>query len=433
MQQQPYVDEHGNPVVPKDNNRLYIVLGISLLILFLIIIIVIGTRNGAKNRKCVKLEDLLESSARSYANEQGIMPSINGTSITIHESELFESGFLKQEEFQLKDNICGGSIKFTKVNDDYIATIDVTNCGYCTTETRYQDWSKEKDKKGSARIVDVIPYYNYVEKDTYYTGWTGYYSLEEIEDDPIVDYMDGRLPTIASDAKNVVIEVDTKMYYRYRDKVWKYYEDNGGSYSDFSSEQPYGYDYKDEDTVRTKDCSPWSLDYPEEKDYRFIRETYGYRWYYLDGKTKVYWNSGAYSPDQPDETYDLNEKEAVRMYCYEDDEWRWYSGEPRYYSYYRSEPYGEYTHRDEGLSYYKDWTYWDTESALDDSNRYYREEQSENRPRYRLKYDMYSFNKLEESLSKEEFENVIGKTLQQIIDDPKLDLVVTYKYKTRKK
>jgi hypothetical protein len=294
-------------------------------------------------------------------------------------------------------------------------------------------WSSEKEKKGSARIVDVIPYYNYVEKETYYTEWSGYYSLEELKEYPIEGPEDERFPDIASDAKNVTIETDYKMYYRYRDKLWRYYEDNGGSYSDFSSEQPAGYAYKDEDTVRTKDCSPWSLNYPEEKDYRYIRETYGSRWYYLDGKTKVYWNSGAYSPEQPDETYNLQEREDVRMYCYEDDEWRWYNGEPRYYSNFMSEPYGIYTNRDEGFFDYTSWSYWDTVSELDDYNSYYREEESENRPRYRLKYDMYSFNKLEGSLSKEEFENIVGKTLQQIIDDPKYDLVVTYKYKTRKK
>ncbi len=433
MQQQPYVDEQGKPVVPKDNTRLYKVLGIALLVLIFIIIIIIGTRNGAKNRKCVKLENLLESTARKYAEEQGIMPSIKGTSITIQADELFANGFLKQEEFQMKDNVCGGSIKFTKVEDEYIPTINVTNCDYCTTDTRYHDWSGEKEKKGSARIVDVIPYFNYVEKDTYYTEWTSYYSLEEIELYPFTDVKDERFPSIASDAKNVTIDVDTKMYYRYRDRQWMFYTDNGGSYSEFSSEQPSGYAYRDDNTRRTKECTPWSLDYPDKKDYRTIRDTYGYRWYYLDGKTKVYWNSGAYSPEQPNETYNMHEKEDVRMYCYEDDEWRWYNGARRDYSYYDSVMPDSYSYKDEGLTRYTDWYDWSTESKRNDSNSYYREEQSENRPRYRLKYDMYSFNKLEDSLSKEEFENVVGKTLQQIIDDPKYDLVVTYKYKTRKK
>ena len=433
MQQQPYVTETGQPYQPKNNKRMVTVLAIIGFVIVLVIVIVIGALRGSKNRKCVKLEDLLESSARNYMLENELMPMIEGTSSTVTVSDLLKSGFLKSTDYQIKNSTCGGSVKFTKVDNEYIATLDLTNCDYCTTSTHYGDWSKETSKLPNANIVDVIAYYNYVEKETYYTKWTSYYTLAEIEKKPITEVTDSRFPSIASDAKNIEIEVDNLMYYRYRDQRWKFYKNNGGSYSDFfSSEQPKGYKNKDTNTARDTEYTEWSLDYPEKKDYRTIKEATGYRWYYMDGKTKVYWNSGAYYPEAPSEEYTLHDKEAVKVYCYSDKEWRWYNGAKRQYSSYTSVMPSGYTNRDDELTSYGRWSSWTTTSKLDNTNRSYREEETENRPRYRLKYDMYSFEKLSDPLTKEDFEEEVGMTLQEIIDNPKLELIVTYQYKSKK-
>lgn len=434
MQQQPYVTENGKPYEPQSKKRIITFLAIGLFVLFLIIFIIIAAVNSSKNKKCTNLEDLLASSGKKYAEANNLLPTIDGTSITIEVSTLKEKGYLKESEFSMKETPCDGSVKLTKVEDNYVATLDLTNCNYCTTSTRYKSWSKETTKAPKDQIVDVTAYYNYVEKSTYYTEWTKYYSLDEIEKNPITSIDDNRLKDIPSDAKNIEIEVDTLMYYRYRDKQWKFYKDNGGSYSNFfSSEQPEGYANKDSNTQRQTEYTEWSLNYPDKKDYRTIKETVGYRWYYKDGKNKVYWNSGAYYPTQPDEKYTEKEKESVKMYSYSDKEWRWYNGAKRQYSTYTSNIPSGYSYRDDELTNYTSWRSWITSSSLDSSNSSYREEESENRPRYRIKYDMYSFEKLEKSLTKEEFETTVGKTLQEILDTENLDLVVTYKYKSKKK
>lgn len=433
MKQQPYVTEQGQPYQPKSNKRMITIISIAILVVLIVIFIIIGSIRGSKNRKCTKLEELLETSARNYMEANELMPTINGTFVTINVNDLLASGYLKSVDYQIKSNACGGSVKFTKVDDDYIATLDLTNCDYCTTSTHYGDWSTETTKKPKNNIVDVTAYYNYVEKETYYTKWTSYYTLAEIEKYPITEVTDSRFPKIASDAKNIEIEVDTLMYYRHRDQRWKFYKDNGGNYSSFfSSEQPEGYANKDTNTVRQTEYTDWSLDYPEKKDYRTIKEDMGYRWYYMDGKTKVYWNSGAYYPEAPSEEYTEHDKESVKMYSYSDKEWRWYNGAKRKYSNFTSTMPSGYTYRDDELTSYGGWSSWTTTSQLDETNRSYREEETENRPRYRLKYDMYSFEKLSNSLTQEEFEQTTGMTLQQVIDAPNLDLIVTYKYKTRK-
>ena len=86
---------------------------------------------------------------------------------------------------------------------------------------------------------------------------------------------------------------ETKTYYSYRDKKWKWYK-NDIKYSDYSSTQPAGYKNKDKATLKNTELSEWSLDYPEEFEYRHISTKTGYQWYKKEGKEKVYWENGKY-------------------------------------------------------------------------------------------------------------------------------------------
>ena len=153
MKQQPYVTEQGQPYQPKSNKRMITIISIAILVVLIVIFIIIGSIRGSKNRKCTKLEELLETSARNYMEANELIPTINGTFVTINVSDLLTSGYLKSVDYQIKNNACGGSVKFTKVDDDYIATLDLTNCDYCTTSTHYGDWSTETTKKTKNNIV----------------------------------------------------------------------------------------------------------------------------------------------------------------------------------------------------------------------------------------------------------------------------------------
>ena len=348
-------------------------------------------------------------------------------SVTVEMSDLIAGDFLEETEVSMKSNTCGGSIKLTKMGEEYLGTPYLNDCDYCSTG---DDWSDEQDNVPSKnKVVDVVAYYNYVTKETNYTEWTNYYTPEQLEKEPFLEVTDDRFnANIPKDAKNIEIETDTQNYYRYRDLRYKYYRVNNNNYSDFSSEQPEGYANKDTNTARETEWSEWSLTAPDKKDYRTIDEDTGYRWYYMDGKTKVYWNNGAYYPEQPDEQYTEREKEGVDVFRYKDTQWRWYNGERRQYSsWYATMPNGYY-YRDDELSQYGSWSSWSTTSRVDASNESYREEEIEVRSRYRLKYDMYSFHVLSDFVKAEEFESASGKTIQEVLDDPTLELIVEYKY-----
>ena len=237
------------------------------------------------------------------------------------------------------------------------------------------------------------------------------------------------LPEIPAEAKIVEYVKEDKTYYSYRDLLYKWYKNNV-QYSGFSSEQPSGYANKDTNTVVTTEPSEWSLDYPEVKSYRSISKKTGYRWYYQEGKNKIYWNDGAYYPTQPDEKYDKKSKETVTMYSYTDKMWKWYNGNlKRNYSSYVRVPTSSYIYKDSDLYQYTKWTSYKDSSSLNDENRSYREEVTKTYSRYMIKYRVLSFAKLDKPVSQEELEKATGKTLEQLMNDQNIYVETTFKFK----
>ena len=79
------------------------------------------------------------------------------------------------------------------------------------------------------------------------------------------------------------------------------------------------YAYKDTKTEIKKEQSEWSINYPEEKEYREIKTATGYKYYYEDeDKTKIYYNGGNYTVKIEDKTleklYNKKEKEEQIQY-----------------------------------------------------------------------------------------------------------------------
>ncbi len=438
--------------VEKKNHTL-IIIGISLI---LAIIIGITIFIVSRSKTCNDIEKMIKDRAYAYAESNGSLPTVEGESITLNIDEIFEEETLRPT---LDEHNCSGTIKITKHKEEYIYTYDVTNCGYCTTEVRYKQWSKEIKKQPSKKyLVEAIPYYNYYATDSYHSSWSKWISEDEIgENDPTykvaLPIKSNILPKIPGEATIIEYEKDDATWYSFRDKKWKYYKDNGGTYSGLSSEQPAGFEKKDTTTLMKTEWTEWSLDYPETKSYRQISSTTGYRWYYQIGGKKVYWNSGAYSPTKPDEKYNKKEKETVRMYRYQDKMWKWYNGKKRSYSGFISLPTKIYPTRDIDLVEYSSWSTYSPESKLDPSicvsdncmnvedqkkmpannNSWYREEQTKTYSRYRISYSMKSFLKLNSYVDKNEIERILQGTVPELVKRTDIIVDVQYKYKYRKK
>jgi len=435
--QQPYVDETGNNIPAKDNKKLYIIIGLVCLIIIITVIIFIVTNNNAKNSKCNNIESMLKDAGYKYAESKGTLPSIISDPVTYDASELIQNGYISSKDFAINNTTCDGTVKITNIGDSYVETINITNCNFCTTDTKYgTNWSTESDNKPNSGVYDVVIYYNYTTKTTYHTEWTGLYTPDQLQDNPVVNYKDTRLKSIPTDAKNIIIDHEDTTYYRYRDQKWKYYQVQNSNYSALSCTQPSGYATKDTNTYHQTDWTYWSLEAPAELDCIQKESKTGYRWYkVVDGKN-VYWNNGAYSPTNPDsenESYTQDKKDSATVWRYRENQYRWYNGNPRKYSGYQSTPSGSYIYRDDELSTYGNWSSWSTTSSLNGSNNYYRTEETQIRTRYRLTYDEYSFNLLDSYLTKADFESKVGKTLADVNNDPGYAVVIQYKYIYRKK
>lgn len=417
--------------VEKKNNSLIVI----AIIIILATVIALIVYNISRSSTCNKVEKLILDQTILYAENNNLLPAIEGESITINIDDVFQEETLKPT---LKENICSGTVKITKYKDEYIKTYDITNCGYCSTDSRYKNWSKEIDKKPSNKVLtDVIPYYNYYEISYYHSAWSNWISEEEIGEmdetyQVALPLKDGVIPKVPAEANIIEYEKEDATWYSYRDKKWKYYKDNGGTYSELSSEQPAGFANKDTSTEMLTEWSEWSLDYPEKKSYRTISSATGYRWYYLDGNEKIYWNSGNYTPTQPDIQYDKKEKETVTMYRYQDKMWKWYNGKKRSYSGFTSVS-TNYPNRDTDLFQYTNWSIYSAERKLDSSNSWYREEQTKTYSRYRISYSMKSFLKLNNYITKSEFEQTLQGTIPELIKRTDIQIDIQYKFKYRKK
>lgn len=439
MKQEGYVNAEGAQIVHKeiDKKVLLIRLGVVGLIIVIIVFIFFFVQKTNKNKKCIKIEDTFASAAMTAAKSKKNLPTAEGKSVTIDMNELIQNGGISTEESTVDKESCKGNVTITRYKDDYFTSVNVTGCGYCATEKRYGKW-RESDKmpKGNA-YVELIPTYNYYKTETNYGKWGNYLEPDALKKKVDKKYKvvlpleDRNIPTIPDDGHIVTIEKEDKNYYRYQDKSWRYYTNLNANCSAYSSEQPSGYGKKDTGSEIVTSATPWSLSYPDVKSYRSITSRTGYRWYYKDGKKKIYWKNGAYTVEQPDEKYTEKDNSSA-MYSYTDRMWRWCNGETRRYSSYSSVPRTSYPHRDDETIKISNWTgYFDT-SRLDDSSRPYRTEEIQVRSRYRYKYEIYSLHQLDQYVTLDKFEKTIGVPLEKFIVTPNIKVEVKYNYRYKK-
>lgn len=442
MRRNTYVDSSGNTIDQTFESKkpiliLFIFIGtvLPLILVGLIIYTVIG------NKSCTNLYNEIKSSTVQYLKDNDLLPEVEGEDVTVSLNKLYNGHYLNT--FKTKDMVCSGNVKTTKYKKTYVYTLNLTNCNTCTTNSRYKGWSEEVSYfPANKQIVDVIPYYNYYDRQVVTTDWSRYYDQDELENKkskygvkmPQEEYFNS-MPKVPTEGQIFTVETDDKTYYRYKDLKWKWY-DIAGDYSEFSSVQPAGYANKDENTKTFSEWSEYSLTYPEEKEYREITKTAGYLYYYVDkdGK-KVYANNKKYmAPDDVDQSkYTSHEDEYEEMYRYRDATWRWYNGKKRQYSNYYPEKPSGYNHRDDGLVEETSFGSWEEESKITDENKYYRTEETKIMTRFRYVYEILSEPLLKEPITKKEFVNKVGMPVPEFVLDENYKVEVSYKFKYRKR
>ena len=409
------------------NSKQVIIKIIVIVVPVVIIIIIINLIiSGVRNSNCYNIRKELSNYVDSYVMSYNLWPTINGDSVVINLDNVKKVTF--------KDQVCSGEVKITKVNDEFIKTFYLENCNYCSASE--SDFKNEKSKYNSKLNADVIVYINYYNVTNNNSPWSEYIPYEEISTEETNGVMlplnEEDLPEISDEAIITEIVKEDKTFYSYRNKLWLWYKVNNNDYSDFSSEQPSGYVNKDKRTEIKSDYSEWSIDYPEEKSYRVISNRNGYRWYKKDDNGNiVWWNNGEYYPDMPEDGYKRDDDNKITMYRYFDYLWKWYNGEARgYYSSYSATPPSKsYIYKDEDLTRYTDWSGFVTYSSVNSDNEYYREEITNVHSRYMIKYKIRSFLVLDEFLERTEFEETLGRTLEEMSEDINVDLEITFKYR----
>ncbi len=439
MKRAIYVDQEGNTVNQDLEHKrpllnLFFCIGTIIPIILIVMIVITVVQNNT----CINLYNNIKTATLAYLKDQGELPDLEGENTVVNIADLYSAQYLNSN--QTTNILCSGNVKVTKYKKDYIYTLDVRNCDKCSTNKKYGSWSSEQTfYPRNKAIIDVIPYYNYYERQLNTTSWTRYFDKDELADeisqyDNNLPLDENELPEVPKESEIVEIQSDSTYYYRYRDKSWKWY-DIVGNYSDFSSEMPQGFTQKDQDTEVYSKWSDYSLDYPEEKDYRTIEKQTGYKFYYTDknGK-KRYYNSGKYSvrDEVNTEKYDQTDEETSTLYRYRDKQWRWYNGQKRRYSlYYSSMPSGM-PYCDLGTETLSNPSNWEAQSRVNDTNRAYRLEEKKPMTRFRTVYEILSLKVLEKPLNHEAFEKKVQMTVPEFFEKEDAKLEITYKFKYKK-
>lgn len=439
MKRMTYVDSEGNTTnigLESKKPLLRVLLIINILLPLTLIGLIIY--KVVINKQCKNIYDTIKTSSLVYLKDQGDAPSLEGESTEVNIGDLYAEQYLNSS--MTNNTLCSGTVKVTKYKKEFIYTLDVRTCNKCSVNTKYKGWSNLQNNYPSNKaIVDVIPYYNYYDRELNTTKWSNYYDEDELSDE-VSEYGiklpldETKLPQIPKEANLTNIEGSTTYYYRYRDRSWKWY-DIEGNYSDFSSERPEGFAEKDEGSERQTEWTDYSLDYPQEKSYREITQTTGYKFFYLNKKgKKIYYNNGKYTPRDEVNTqkYTNNDEETAQLYRYRDKQWRWYNGQKRRYSGYSSKPY-EYTPlKDKETERLGNPTSWSEKRRADETTTEYRIEEKKLMTRFRKQYEILSLLVLKTPLEKEKFEKKENTSILEFSsrEDKKLD--VTYKFKYKK-
>ena len=440
MKRANYVDQQGNVIDQSFESKkpiLVVLFIIGTIVPLLLIGFIIYT--AIQNNNCNNIYNEIKKSTNNYLKEESLLPSVEGEYTSTTLDKLYENNYLSS--FKTNNMVCKGTVKTTKTNNKYVYSINLSNCNTCTTSKRYKGWSDEVSNPSNKPIIDVIPYYNYYEREINITDWSKYYEKEELAKENSkygiklpANPEDNGMPEVPEEGQIVEAKKEEILNYRHKDKQWLWY-DIIGDYSEFTSEKPSGYSQKDEKSRIYSNWSKWSLNHPQEKSYRDISTSTGYQFYYEKDGKKVYANNKKYTvAEDVDQTkYNKRESKSVKMYRYRDTKWRWYNGQKRKYSTLKSEKPNGYNYRDDETESETNYSSWEEESSLTDSNSSYRTEETKVLTRFCYVYEILSDPVLEEPVTKDEFIDIVGMSVPEFVTQENYKMEVTYQYKYRKR
>ena len=180
MKRASYVDNQGNPIDHNFESKKAI-LNIFFIIGTILPLVLIGfiIYTAVQNSNCNKVYEEVKTATLEYLKDKDKVPTVEGEDVTISIDKLYSGKYLS--DLRTNNMICSGSVKTTKYKNGYIYTLNLTNCNVCTTDSRYGKWSGELTYYPNNKpIVDVIPYYNYYERQIVLTDWSKYYDKEEL-------------------------------------------------------------------------------------------------------------------------------------------------------------------------------------------------------------------------------------------------------------
>ena len=203
----------------KLNKKKVLLILIAIFVILIIYFIISSIVSGNKRRNCDDLRKEIIAKTDTYFENNNLWPNLNGSAVTIDLSDL-------NEKITFKDESITGSITYTKYNDSYIKTVILDNASYCTTD----NFGKEKDNYDDSKNAKVNVYFNYVTVDSYNSKWSDWYPSEDINKEPtngvLLPIDEDDLPNIPNNAVITEYIRETKTYYSYRDKKWRWYRNN---------------------------------------------------------------------------------------------------------------------------------------------------------------------------------------------------------------
>lgn len=437
MKRNIYVDNQGNPIDYKfesKKNILNVLLFLNILLPLVLLIMTIVTI--VNNNSCIKIYNKIETATRDYLKDNDRFPLVEGDSVQIAVSKLYD-GYLSS--YYTNDMECSGNVKVTNYKGKYVYTLNVAGCDKCSVDIHYKGWSNELSYYPNKTIIDVVPYYNYHEREVNVTKWSDYFEPDKLEKKKskygfALPIEKDRIPEVPEGSKVYKIEKEDLTEYSYSDKKWLWY-DIKGDYSDFSSETPDGYAHKDENAYRYTDWTDYSLDAPLEKDYRSIQTSTGYIFYYEKNGKKIYANHKQYMTNEQvdSEKYDKHETQTAMMYRYRDKQWRFYNGQKRHYSTYSSAPFRDTKIRDDESMIRTEYNSWTRESSINEANKSYRTEKTRTVSRFRYLYEILSDSVYIKPVNRKAFISDVGMSPSDFVLQDNYKMDVTYKFRYRKR
>ena len=151
----------------KRKKKLVRIILIILFVVLLAIFIITSVVKGNRKRECNSLREKIIANADLYLANKDLLPTLNGTSVTIDLANI--------DEVVFKDEYVIGSITYTKYNDTYVKTLDISNASYCDTKEFKKEADYDENKNAKVEVS-----FNYYKVDSYNSQWTNYLASEYI-------------------------------------------------------------------------------------------------------------------------------------------------------------------------------------------------------------------------------------------------------------